>query len=76
MARIIPIHWRKLLKIFELKGCISIGQTGDHLELKKFGAKRRIVIPEYRDIPVFVIENNLKTAGISRTRYFELLQDV
>ena len=76
MARITPIHWRKLLKIFESEGCILVGQTGDHLELKKEGAKRRIVIPKYRDIPVFIIENNLKTAGISRKRYFELLQKV
>ncbi len=75
MARITPIHWRKLLKIFELDGCILVGQTGDHLELKKAGAKRRIVIPKYRDIPVFIIENNLKTAVISRKRYFELLQN-
>lgn len=55
MARITPIHWRKLLKIFELEGSILVGQTGDHLELKKEGAKRRIVIPKYRDIPVFII---------------------
>lgn len=76
MAHITPIHWRKLLKICELEGCVLVGQTGDHLELKKEGAKRRIVIPKYRDIPVFIIENNLKTAGISRKRYFELLQKV
>lgn len=76
MARLTPIHWRKLLKICELEGCILVGQTGDHLELKKEGAKRRIVIPRYRDIPVFIIENNLKTAGISRKRYFELLQKI
>ena len=76
MARITPIHWRKLLKICELEGCILVGQTGDHLELKKISAKRRIVIPKYRDIPVFIIENNLKTAGISRKRYFELLPKV
>ena len=40
MARITPIHWRKLLKICEIEGCILVGQTGDHLELKKAGAKR------------------------------------
>ena len=27
----------------------------------------------YAAIPVFIIKNNLKTAGISRERYFELL---
>jgi len=76
MARITPIHWQKLLKIFQSEGAVLVGQTGDHLELKKEGAKRRIVIPKYRDIPVFIIENNLKTAGISRKRYFELLKKV
>ncbi len=76
MARITPIHWHKLLKIFQAEGAVLVGQTGDHLELKKEGAKRRIVIPKYKDIPVFIIENNLKTAGISRTRYFELLNKV
>ncbi|MDO8570434.1 MAG: type II toxin-antitoxin system HicA family toxin [Candidatus Daviesbacteria bacterium] len=76
MARITPIHWQKLLKLFQAEGCVLVGQTGDHLELKKKGAKRRIVIPKYRDIPVFIIENNLKTAGISRKRYFELLKKV
>lgn len=76
MARITPIHWRKLLKVFEQEGCILLGQTGDHLELKKDGAKRRIVIPKYKDIPVFIVENNLKTAGISRKKYFELLKQV
>lgn len=76
MARITPVHWRKLLKIFQLEGCVLVGQTGDHLELKKESAKRRIVIPKYRDIPVFIIENDLKTAGISRKRYFELLKQI
>jgi predicted RNA binding protein YcfA (HicA-like mRNA interferase family) len=76
MARITPIHWRKLLKIFLLEGFTLVGTTGDHLELKKSGILRRIVIPKYRDIPVFIIENNLKTAGISREKYFELLKRV
>jgi hypothetical protein len=35
MARITPIHWRKLLKVFELDGCKLVGTTGDHLEVKK-----------------------------------------
>jgi hypothetical protein len=31
------------------------------------------VIPKYAAVPVFVIKNNLRTAGMSRERYFELL---
>ena len=36
-------------------------------------AIRPVVIPKYASIPVFIIKNNLRTGGISRDRYFELL---
>jgi len=34
---------------------------------------RPVVIPRYAAVPVFIIKNNLRTAGISRDRYLELL---
>jgi len=37
------------------------------------GVLRPVVIPKYSSVPVFIIKNNLRTAGISRERYFELL---
>lgn len=76
MPRLTPIHWRKLVKILEIEGAVIVGQTGDHTELKKEGAKRRLVVPKYRNIPPFIIKNNLETAGITRNRYFELLEKV
>ena len=39
----------------------------------KRGVLRPIVIPKYTNIPVFIIKNNLRSGGISRERYFELL---
>jgi hypothetical protein len=39
----------------------------------KKGVIRPVVIPKYAAVPVFVIKNNLRTAGMSRERYFELL---
>ena len=39
----------------------------------KAGATRCVVIPTQREVPVFIIRNNLKTAGISRREYFGLL---
>ena len=41
--------------------------------LTKPGVLRPVVITKYAAVPVFVIKNNLKTGGISRDRYFELL---
>ena len=39
----------------------------------KPGVSRPVVIPRYAAVPVFIIKNNLRTGGISRDRYFELL---
>ena len=41
--------------------------------LTKTGVIRPIVIPKSAAVPVFIIKNNLRTAGISRERYFHLL---
>jgi hypothetical protein len=39
----------------------------------KTGVARPLVIPAYSEIPVFIIKNLLRTAGMTRERYFELL---
>jgi hypothetical protein len=46
---------------------------GDHMIFTKPGVIRPVVVPTYAAVPVFVIKNNLRTAGIARERYFELL---
>ena len=74
MPKISPIAHQGLAKIFELEGWEYVGTTGDHMQFKKAGFLRRIVIPKKKDIPVFIILNNLRTAKISRERYFELLK--
>jgi hypothetical protein len=38
----------------------------------KPGIRRPLVIPLYREIPVFIIKNLLRTSGMSRERYFLL----
>jgi hypothetical protein len=40
------------------------------------GAKRAIVIPEYDEIDVEIIKNNMRTVNMSRDEYFELLDKV
>jgi len=35
-----------------------------------------VVIPTYDEIPVSIILNNLKTAGISRDEYFAILNRI
>lgn len=53
-----------------------VRQQGSHRSYMKGGIARPVVIPAYRDVPVFVIRNNLKTAALSRDDYFALLAKV
>jgi len=41
--------------------------------MTKPGVIRPVVIPKYAAVPIFIIKNNLRNAGISRERYLELL---
>jgi hypothetical protein len=43
------------------------------LAFVKEGCFRPVVIPAWKEVPVFIIKNNLRTAGMSRERYVELL---
>ncbi len=73
MPRLVPISYKKLVKIFELSGFVFDRQEGDHLVYVKKGVVRPVVIPMYAEVPIFIIKNNLGTAGISRDDYFKLL---
>ena len=46
MPRITPQPYKKLIKLFVKEGWKYVGTTGDHIQLKKKGHIRRIVIPE------------------------------
>jgi predicted RNA binding protein YcfA (HicA-like mRNA interferase family) len=73
MPRLIPVSYKQLVKIFEADGFTCVRTEGDHMVLTKTGVLRPVVIPKYAAVPIFIIKNNLRTAGISRERYFNLL---
>lgn len=74
MPAIKPVGYKRLVKVFEQEGFTFNRQSGDHLIYVKPGIKRPVVIPMYDAVPVFIIKNLLRTAGMSRERYFELLE--
>jgi len=74
MPRIYPVHWKTLLKVFELYGCQYKRKEGSHHVLTFPGAKRAVVIPEYDEIDIDVIKNNMRTVNMSREEYFDLLR--
>ena len=76
MPRITPVDWKTLLRVFELYGCEYKRKKGSHHILICPGAKRAVVIPEYNEIDVEIIKNNMRTAGMAREKYFDLLQQI
>jgi len=76
MPRISPTHYRKLVRVLELEGFALVRQRGDHMVFTKPGISRPVVVPRYDPLPVFIIKNILRTARITRERYFELLERV
>ena len=73
MPKFTPVHWRKLEAVFVAVGFQFARQEGSHRSYVKAGVARPVVIPVYREVPVFIIRTNLKTAGLSREEYFALL---
>lgn len=74
MSRLAPVHWRKLARVFELDGWRFSRTRGDHRVYTKSGFPRPVIIPMDARVEVFIILGNMRTARISRERYFELLK--
>lgn len=74
MDKLTPTDWNTLVRIFEADGFTKKRQKGSHISMSKTGISRPVVIPQEKDVAVHVIRGNMKTAGMSRKRYFELLK--
>lgn len=76
MSRIAPVPWHRLKCVFEADGFTfeKRSRTGtSHWVGEKQGVLRPVIIPEYDSIGLDIIHNNLRTAGMSRDRYLQLL---
>jgi hypothetical protein len=74
MPRIYPTDWLTQIKVFESYGCCYKRKKDSHHILIYPGAKRAVVIPEYEEVDVEIIKNNMRTVGMTREQYFELLR--
>jgi predicted RNA binding protein YcfA (HicA-like mRNA interferase family) len=76
MPKIFPTDWKTQLKIFKLYGCHFKRKKGSHHVLTCPDAKRAVVIPEYDEIEVDIIKNNMRTVNMTREEYFDLLKKI
>jgi len=75
MPAIRPTTFQVQVKLFEAAGCQYVRTQGDHLVYSYPGALRPVVIPKYKEVPAFIIKNNMKIIGMTRNRYFQLLEN-
>ncbi|MFA5086610.1 MAG: type II toxin-antitoxin system HicA family toxin [Candidatus Paceibacterota bacterium] len=69
--KIIAVSWRKLHQYFLSVGCRLSREKGDHLIYERKDLLRPVVIPKDREIPVFIIKNNLRILGVSHEEYIK-----
>ena len=73
MPRLTPVKWKVLECIFKNDGFRFERQEGSHRSYVKKGIQRPIIIPTYNEIDVDIIRTNMRTAKMSREKYFKLL---
>jgi len=73
VPRLTPQSWKTLRKVFESEGFRVERISGSHLVMTKPGVARPVVIPMYPLVGIDIIQNNLRTAGLSRGRYLKIL---
>ena len=76
MPRLAPTSWKKFEKFVLFVGCHFERKKGDHRIYWREGLKRPIVFPEDKELPIFVIRNNLRILGISVEEYLEILKNL
>lgn len=76
MPSIRPTDWQTQASIFEAYGCRFVRQKGDHLVYEYPKARRPVIIPRYKEVPVSVIKANINTVGMTREEYFALLEAI
>lgn len=74
MPRLTPQNYRTLISVFSKIGYSVDRQEGSHIVMTKPGTPRPLVIPARTNVPVFVIKNLIRSSGLNRMEYFELLE--
>ncbi|HEX3552910.1 MAG TPA: type II toxin-antitoxin system HicA family toxin [Thermoanaerobaculia bacterium] len=76
MPRLTPLPWQRLERIFLAAGFRFARQVGSHRTYVKPGIARPLVIPTYDEVPISIIRSNLRTSGLSREEFFQLLESL
>jgi predicted RNA binding protein YcfA (HicA-like mRNA interferase family) len=70
------VSWKELKRVCQLLGCTESRQKGDHLVMVRPGLARPIVIKMDDKIGEDIVRSNMRTLGVSRKRFLDLLSQV
>ena len=76
MPKLPVVSPKKFCTFLEQAGCTLARVVGDHHIYVKAGLKRPIVVPLYEEVPVFVVLNNLRTLGVTRTEFISMMKKI
>lgn len=76
MPHLTPINSWKFHKFLEYVGCEFKRKKGSHLIYHRSDLSRPIVVPERKELPTFVILNNLRLLNISKEKYLLILEKI
>lgn len=76
MPKIKPIPWRQFEKFLLCVGCKLERTRGDHRVYTREGLRRPLIIKTVKDLPVFIIRNNLRELGIDHNEYLDILEKI
>lgn len=72
MPRLPRISGRETVRAFERAGWTYVRTTGDHMMLTLPG-RRTLVVPDYDDLPPFILRGLIRSAGLSVEEFIALL---
>lgn len=73
MPRLTPTNWQTQVAIFEADGFRIDRTKGSHIVMTKPGVARPVIIPKYSEVCLDIIKSNMRTAGMPRKKYFQIL---
>ncbi|MBI2174019.1 MAG: type II toxin-antitoxin system HicA family toxin [Candidatus Omnitrophica bacterium] len=76
MGGLAPTDYKTLEKFVLSVGCKYVRQTGSHRVYWRNDQVRPIIIPTYRQIPVFIIRNILRQLKIDVSEYLRILKNL
>ena len=76
MPELTPIRRKKFEKFLKFVGCTLKRTKGDHFIYDRPGLDRPVVITADKDVPVFIVRNNLRVLKISSDEFFQILKEL